>query len=330
MRHWAAMLLLLHLVAVGSAEPVRLLFDTDVGNDIDDALALAVIHALESRGECRLLAVTVTKDNPHAAPFIDAVNTFYGRPDIPVGVVRKGMTPDDGQYLKPIVDASKDGQFLAPHDLVDAPDAVTLLRQTLAQQADASVVVVQVGFSTNLARLLDSPADAIDPRPGKRLVADKCRLLSIMAGNFAASAHDKEYNVYIDADNARRLFQNWPTPIVASGFEIGRVILYPADSIMKDFAYVRRHPIAEAYKLYMKMPYDRETWDLTSVLHAVRPEHGYFGLSDPGTIRVDDANVTQFTFDPAGQHRYLTVTPDQIVRVREALIQLASQPPLSR
>src|SRR5262249_44942665 len=58
---------------------VPLIFDTDMGNDIDDALALGVIHALESRGECRLLAVTLSKDNALAAPFVDLVNTFYGR-----------------------------------------------------------------------------------------------------------------------------------------------------------------------------------------------------------------------------------------------------------
>ena len=54
---------------------VPVIFDTDMGNDIDDALALALLHALESRGECRIIAVTITKDNPWAAPYIDLVNT---------------------------------------------------------------------------------------------------------------------------------------------------------------------------------------------------------------------------------------------------------------
>ena len=73
-------------------EPVRLIFDTDMGNDIDDALALGVIHALQSRGECHLLAVTVSKDNEFAGPFCNLVNTFYGRGKIPIGVVRNGPT----------------------------------------------------------------------------------------------------------------------------------------------------------------------------------------------------------------------------------------------
>ena len=44
--------------------PTPLIFDTDIGNDVDDVLALGMIHALQSRGECELLAVTITKDHP--------------------------------------------------------------------------------------------------------------------------------------------------------------------------------------------------------------------------------------------------------------------------
>lgn len=45
------------------AVPVPIILDTDMGNDIDDALALGLIHTLQTRGECRLLAVTLSKDN---------------------------------------------------------------------------------------------------------------------------------------------------------------------------------------------------------------------------------------------------------------------------
>ena len=71
-------------------EPVPLIFDTDMCGDCDDVLALGMIHALQSRGYCRLLAVTVSVDNELAAPFVEAVNTFYGRGEIPIGVVGKG------------------------------------------------------------------------------------------------------------------------------------------------------------------------------------------------------------------------------------------------
>ena len=57
-----------HVAAVEPAQPIPVIFDTDIGNDIDDALALGVIHALQSRGECRLVAVTISKDNALCAP----------------------------------------------------------------------------------------------------------------------------------------------------------------------------------------------------------------------------------------------------------------------
>lgn len=320
------------VVFAGEGErPVGLIFDTDVGNDIDDALALGVIHALQSRGECRLLAVTVSKDNEFGAPFVDLVNTFYGRGGIPIGVVRGGKTPEDSTYTRPVCEARDGGAPRYPHDLLsgkDAPEAVAVLREVLAGQPDGSVAVVVVGFSTNLARLLDSPPDRHSPLAGRELVAEKCRLLSVMAGNFAPGEDHKEYNVVKDIPAARKVFAAWPTPIVASGFEVGRAIAYPATSIERDFNYVAHHPLAEAYRLYMKMPYDRPTWDLTSVLYAVRPDRGYFGLSDPGRISIDEQGHSMYALAAAGRHRYLKVDEGQIIRVREALVQLASQPPL--
>ena len=82
-----------------TAEPVRLIFDTDICGDCDDVLALGMIHALESRGACRLLAVTISVDHELAAPFVDAVNTFYGRGEIPIGVVGKGGVVEKSRYL---------------------------------------------------------------------------------------------------------------------------------------------------------------------------------------------------------------------------------------
>jgi inosine-uridine nucleoside N-ribohydrolase len=315
--------------AISAADPVPLIFDTDMGNDIDDALALAVIHSLDRRGEARLLGVTLTKDNAWAGPFVDLVNTFYGRGDVPIGVVRNGKTPEDGDFIRAIAEKkAAGGSWLYPRKLTDgrsAPEAVTLLRKLLASQQDASVVMVQVGFSTNLARLLDSPGDAESPLGGRELVARKVRLLSIMGGAFPPLL--AEYNIKIDLGASTKLFAEWPTEIVASGFEIGEAVLYPAVSIENDFGYVEHHPVADAYRAYKDMPYDRPSWDLTSVLYAVRPERGYFNLSPRGAIRVDGAGFTRFTPSENGKHRFLILTGEQRVRVTEALAQLASEPP---
>jgi inosine-uridine nucleoside N-ribohydrolase len=296
-----------------AAEPTRIIFDTDLGNDIDDALALAMLHALSSRNEVQLLAVTTTKDHPLVGPAVDAVNTFYGRPEIPVGVVKGGKTPEASPMLPALTAAAY------PHRLRDgreAPDAVAVLRRTLAAQPDGSVTIVQVGFSTNLARLLESD---------RGLAARKVRLLVVMAGNF--NGGPPEYNVKMDIPAARRVFQDWPTPVVFSGFEIGKDILYRASTIEHAFSYVPHHPIADAYRAYMKMPYDRPTWDLTAVLYAARPGDGYFSLSKPGKVLVDDKGATRFDASPEGTRRYLIATPEQRIRVLEVLEGLSSEPP---
>ncbi|MBL7223723.1 MAG: nucleoside hydrolase, partial [Candidatus Brocadiae bacterium] len=248
-----------------AGEPVRLIFDTDMGNDIDDALALGIIHALESRGECKLLAVTLTKGDRYAAPYVDIVNVFYGRGSIPIGSVRGGPTPAEGKYTRTVATATTDGKPRYPRTVAktaDVPEATEVLRRTLAAQPDGSVAIVQVGFSTNLARLLDSKADEHSPLDGKTLAAKKVRLLSVMAG----SPNFPEFNVAKDIPAAQKLVAEWPSPIVFSPFEVGKAIKFPASSILSDFAYVPHHPLKEGYEAYMKMPYDRETWDLTSVL----------------------------------------------------------------
>src|ERR1035437_7444362 len=87
------------LAAAACAQAVPVIFDTDMGNDIDDALALAMLHGLESRGECRLIGVTVTKDNPWAPVYVDLVNTFYGRGRMPVWMVKSGVTPEGSPMI---------------------------------------------------------------------------------------------------------------------------------------------------------------------------------------------------------------------------------------
>jgi hypothetical protein len=189
------------------------------------------------------------------------------------------------------------------------------------------VVLVQVGYFSNFAALLDTPADASSPLAGRELVKQKVRLLSVMAGSFQTNRHDGEYNVVQDLPASKKLVQNWPTPIVWSGFEIGIAVPYPAVSIERDFGYVPHHPAAEAYCLYNPPPHERPTWDLTSVLYAVRPGRGYFGLSSPGQVTVEEDGFTRFTPAPEGRDRFLTLSDVQAARVKEALVQLASQPP---
>src|SRR5262245_3773628 len=67
-------------------EPVRVIFDTDMDSDCDDAAALAMLHALADRGEAEILATPVSSRHAWSAPCVDAINTYFRRPDLPIGV----------------------------------------------------------------------------------------------------------------------------------------------------------------------------------------------------------------------------------------------------
>ena len=177
-----------------AARPV--IFDTDMGNDIDDALALAMLHALSDRGECELIGVTLTNAHPAAVPYIRMINRFYGRGDLPVGAATKELKDGAGDgYMTAALRAMPAGNS-SP-----AESAPALLRRLLSN-AREKVVIVQTGFSTNLAALLDSPEDVA-------LVKEKVALVVAMAGNFTGG--EPEYNVRIDVASAKAVFERWPT-----------------------------------------------------------------------------------------------------------------------
>ncbi len=296
-----------------------------MGNDIDDALAMSLLHSLQTRGEAELLAVTVSKDHRFAPVLVDILNHFYDRPEIPIGMVKGGVTPEDKTFLCPVCEAkAPDGSPLFARRLrsaLDAEDAVTLLRRTLAQAEDDSIVVVMIGFATNFAHLFDSGPDAISPLTGLELVARKVKWFSVMAGDFshevlsAPTMETREYNVRMDIPSSLSFYNRCPRPIVFSGFEVGDAIRYPVESILSDFNWCDHHPMTMGYKLYKPMPYDRPCWDPTAILHAVRPEGGYFGLSPKGDIEATAEGYLLFRENSQGRHCYLIASASQRERV---------------
>lgn len=322
------------LARVTAANPVHVIFDTDITGDVDDVLALAMLHTLADRGECVIDAVTISKINPLTAPFVDAVNTFYGRGEIPIGVTRDSQHRDS-LYLH-LVEQREGDRFRYPHDLLssdDAPEAVEVLRRALAKADDHSTAIVQVGLATNLADLLDSPGDEISPLNGRELVSQKVRLVSVMAGAFSPVNGNSRYleaNVKNGIDAMQRFADNWPdtVPVVWSDFGIGIATRYPRKSIARDFGYHKHHIVSEAYLAYCGPDHDRPSWDLTSVLYAVRPDEGYFKLSQPGRVSVADDGYTSFAPAAAGRDRYLILPPAAAARVIATQRALVSQPPV--
>ncbi|WP_174770063.1 nucleoside hydrolase [Brevifollis gellanilyticus] len=323
-------LFLLCLFALSSpllAEKPRIIFDTDITGDVDDVLALTMCHSLADRGACEFLGVTISKDNPLTASFVDAQNTVYGRPDLPIGVTRDPKSQKrPSSYLK-LADSPD-----YPHDLnrnEDAREAVELLRELLEKQPDHSVTIISVGIASNMANLLKSPG-------GVDLVKKKVKLLSIMAGAFAfcsGTNYHLEANVTNGIGFMQTVANEWPeeVPIIWSGYEIGEALPYPRQSIARDFGYLPHHIVRESYLLHSGPNHDRPCWDESSVLYAVYPERGFFGLSQPGRVKVLDDGFTRFTPARGGKgsqrDRFLTMTSVQQSRALEAIVQLTIQPP---
>jgi inosine-uridine nucleoside N-ribohydrolase len=315
-----------------SPKVVKMIFETDMGNDVDDALALDMIYKYAEAGKVDLLGIMSNKNSKYSAEFIDIMSTWYGHANVPVGIVKNGVDSesDAKNYAQAVCELQQNGKPAFERTLTDyesLPEAPVLYRQILSQQPDSSVTIVSVGFSTNIARLLDTPADAYSTLTGKELVAAKVKLLAVMAGSFGKDSL-KEYNIVKDIPSAKKIFDEWPTPIVASPFEVGIRIMYPGASIANDFNWGMMHPMVEAYKAYLKMPYDRPTWDLTAVLYAAEPDSAYMTMSEEGIISVTDEGYTLFKADNEGKHSYLSVTDEQAEHIKNYFMDLITQRPV--
>lgn len=305
---------------------VNVILETDIGNDVDDALALGLAYNYVDAGKMNLLAITINKEGSAPGEFVDIMNTFYGHPEIPIGVIRNGAYCEDDavNYAKAVVDMkNEDGtpafaRSITDYDSLD--DAPTLYRKILPAQEDNSVVIVSVGFSTNLIKLLETQADEYSPLSGRELVKQKVKLLVTMAGNFE-NEEFHEYNVMKDVPAAKVIFETWPTPVVTSPFELGIQTCYPASSIERDFDWAEHNPIVEAYKSYLPMPYDRPMWDPTALMYAVEGEK-WFTMSPNGRISITDEGSTLFTATPDGDRKHMMVDTLQAKAIIEHFVEL--------
>lgn len=282
-------------------QPVPIILDTDMESDVDDVGALAMLHALADRGEADILAVMVSTLNPHTAACADRINTYLRRPDLPIGQLKGEGRNHSSRYARQIAEEFPGN--LASGD--DAPDAVELYREILAAQPDYSVVIVSIGYKTNLRNLLASGPDAHSDLDGRALVERKVRLWVCMGGHFPRG---REHNILMDTQASVEAVAQWPTEIVFSGWEIGRDVRTGAR--LAETA--RANPARRAYELFNNLRPHR-SWDQAAVLYAVRsidegPASDYWTLSDPGRIVIDpDDGSNTWQDDPDGTHRYKRV-----------------------
>lgn len=316
-------------VPFSSDGKINVIFDTDMGNDIDDALALDMLFKYMDQDKVNLLAIMNNKESAYSTRFLDIMTTWYGHPHIPIGRIEKGVFIDDYvDYSKNMVEYNEQNNLYrySIQDHESLPQAHELYRKILAEQKDSSVVIISVGFSTNLARLLQSEPDIYSPLTGTELVAKKVTYLSIMGGSFGKNKR-AEFNIIHDRPAAQYVIARWPTGLVLSPFEVGAKIIYPATTIEQDFGWIENHPLVDAYKRYRSFPYNRPTWDLTSVYYVVEQQDNLLDISKPGKLTVDDKGFTHFLEDVDGKHYLLFITQDNAKLLKQYFIDLIKQKP---
>lgn len=296
----AICLIVIERAAQAIDSPIPIIFDSDVDHDCDDIGALFMLHGAVERGEAKLLATMGCTSSDAIAPCLDAINTWFGRPEIPVGTLKdKGFLDHQGFSVEIAKRYPK--KFASGKDYADA---VKLYRKILASQPDKSVVVLAVGPLRNLANLLQSQADDLSPLDGVALVARKVKRLDVMGGIYPpSSAKEAEWNFKQDPTAAALICSSWPTPILFNGdggsTNSGRRVTYEMPE---------HNPLTMAYRLYPGVGFagDRLSWDPISVLVAVRGAEPWYETVSGGKNIIDPNtgfNVWQTAVD--GQHAYL-------------------------
>lgn len=288
--------------------PVKIIFDSDFGPDYDDVGALTILHALADSGKAEILATMASNRYKLVAPAMEVLNNFYGRPEIPIGAPKNGgVNISCWQHWTDSLVAKY------PHKLdstSQALDAVALYRKILASQPDTSVVIVTVGFLTNMRDLLMSKPDSNSALDGKGLVLKKVRRLVSMAGRFPEGS---EFNVQKDSLASKYTFENWPSPVVFSGFEIGSRIFTGRQLVNSDV----HSPAKDVFRISMPMAAEdkngRMSWDETAVITAVLGVDAGFSLRQ-GWISVDSSGYNHWKDDPKGNHSRLEFkkTPEEV------------------
>lgn len=305
-----------------AGDKVAVIFDTDIGPDYDDVGAIALLHAFADSGQARILATVASNKYEGIAGVLDVFNTYFNRPDIPVGVPKgPGVDMRDNQHWSDSLLANY------PHRIktnAEAEDAVTLYRKLLAAEPDTSVTIVTVGFLTNMANLLASQADSLSPLNGRDLVKQKVKLLVSMAGKFPAG---REFNVFIDSTASVAALNNWPTKVIYSGFEIGLNVKTGLPIIHNES--IQHSPVKDAFRIAIpKSPEDsagRMSWDETAVLVAVHGYEPYYTLrSGKINVAADGSN----TWDSTATGQYYLVEKASPKEVEAVINRMMAHQPM--
>lgn len=287
----------------------KIIFDTDFGGDADDLGALAMLNHFQNRGEIELMAVMCWNVEKYSVSAIDAVNTFYGNPDIPIALRNADAHETDWNHTKVL---AENLPFDATPESV--PETTKFYRKLLSESEDQSITVVTVGPLSNIMDLLKSQPDELSELNGKDLVHNKVKEFVIMGGQFPSG--ENEWNFNGDMPGVTKyVLENLTLPITFSGFELGESLRtgevfkeLPKDSPL----YLGFYHFGK-YAPWMKDQfkgeiYDNATFDQTAVLYAIRNGVGtYWSKVTDGRCIADQNGGNIWVEEANSNHSYLVL-----------------------
>lgn len=274
----------------------KILIDTDLGTDCDDAGALAILHNMAKEGMADIIGVTHCASEISGAVALKAINVWYERSDIPTGRFMKYKFLEGEKYTKFTKEIME--CYLEEHEMPRFDDAVKVMRKALAE--NTGVTLVTIGMMNNVADLLRSEPDEISHKTGLELVRDSVKCMYSMGGNFEDFEYE-EYNIITDVKSAKYVAEHFAAPIIYGGFELGCGIKTGINLKNKS----DDNPIKKIYDVIGGVGF---SWDPITVYCAIRQENEFFDKSSEKTISFDDRGRA-ICID-GGKDFYLVMTAD--------------------
>ena len=287
----------------------KIILDTDIGADCDDAVALAVLLQAEKRGLCELYGISAATTRKGASSAISAICNFYGvKKD--VGVLKPPALECDELDNYDVKIMNKYGE-----NEVDR-GSVSFLREKLAK-SEEKIVMVAIGPLTGISRLLLSGADEYSPLSGEALFHSKVERLYCMGGCFDGSRDEegyfnREWNFVQDLDSVRVVLDKCGVPIYFIPKETGEKVF--TGNVLKN---AENNPVADAIRFFgernLNTPvlknFNRESWDPISCYLAVHRNSILFSLRK-GNVTMDKDGVTYFSVSKDGCHYVVDLAAD--------------------
>lgn len=296
---------------IGKRQPIQMILDSDFGSSTDDLFALMMLHHYMNDGLVDLKGIVVDREGIKNAELVDIFNTYYGHPNIPVGLERNGVKnprcfiPYNG--VCDLKDAQGNPLFKRTHDLTNCPEGYKLYRQLLSQAEDKSIVVVAIGFVTTLSELFESGADEYSQLSGLDLFGQKVKSVYIQSGRFESGDSLSGYNMRAASKQSAIFYDKLPknVDLIMSPSNIGDLMNYLPQDVLVDLSSTEQNPIKAVYTNYT-CDTGQRMWDTNCLVNAVLGDEAY-NMSPRGWVKFVDKgeeSLMLFTPDPVGNARY--------------------------